>query len=137
LLFEEQNLGTFGTGEDSAICPRLSGACCIAAVIVAIVLKRRGFAADVVGGSLSKTEDVKIRHWWAMTPDGWMLDPTYGQFSFGLDPLATKDETTLYPLGIVNPHEFIRWDYHPSLPGKHRPTIDRILTRITGQPYAW
>lgn len=139
LLFEELQCG--GLSAD-VVDPWLSGACCLAAAITALVLEHRGFSAVIAGGATDPAHSARITHWWAHnTSHGWIIDPTHGQFTWQIAPLVahvSKPEAqqirTLWTYPVA---EFMRWRGHPTVPAENKATVDRILTRMTGVPYAW
>ena len=138
LLAEEQRCGSF---DAAVVGPWLDGACCIAAAITALVLQHRGHAVTIEGGAMTPGQWTRITHWWAKTSDGWILDPTHGQSSWQISPVAARVSDTaahnILPLEELSVEAFMQWSGHPSLPQSNRAVVDRVLTRMIGAPYAW
>lgn len=137
VLRQEQNFGSFGAGEEAIVDRNLSGGCCIAAAVVAVTLRRRNHSGWVVGGTPLFEDKRYSNHWWAQTDDGWVIDPTFGQFRWTIDPIAAPSTNLLHANRFVYPREFMRWRGHPTLPTSHKTVVDRLLTRLTGAPYVW
>jgi hypothetical protein len=116
----------------------MSGACCIAAAVTVVVLIWRGCDAWVTGGRTRLA--MEVPHWWVETWDGWILDPTFGQFSWGIVPFAahvlSRESRDLVPYKKHTIEEFMALTGHPTLPSENMAVVDRLLVRMTGAPYA-
>ncbi len=144
LLCEEQAAGSFGDEQgdsfDAIVCSKLSGACCIAAALTARTLLDAGYSARIVGGKpppefLDPSDPPnRIRHWWVQTSDGWVLDPTWGQYRWCIDPLVvhvnSAESKALTKLATYSLEEFMQWRGHPSLPTEHPLVFARLVARL-------
>ncbi len=141
-MLAERDEGRFHIDGEEVVGNHLSGGCCIAAAIAALVAMHHGCRAIVVGGYPFAILPDRRNHWNVQTNCGWILDPTFGQFVWHLKPVAVHGMQVLDPISRVDVHEFMRWRGFPALeasktlPLFHQRTINRILTKLTGAPYA-
>lgn len=118
---------------DSIIGPLLGGACAIAAIVVSLMLRERGVRAGPIQGFANKPGWRGYAHWWAETDDGYIVDPTFGQFSAsrrGKGPIATRSRAQHTAIGGVPIAHLARIRTHPSCPGKHRLDVLHVLSQL-------